>query len=171
MHLGKGEYEQAIAEFREVLVYHPNDADVRKAIATCLRAIGDDASAASEAEEAQKTLARAIAHWAQFQSREIPMYWEGELIGYFRVSPVLDDYPRIRGGWTSSGSRRAREFERILLRVDYCARSDLLRVRLGPDMAGECLVNSAPQIADQSGRVVGHYLQLTVITPPSAPHG
>src|SRR5262245_54388343 len=77
-HLARGEYAEAAATFREVLALRPDDADVRKALATCCRALGDDTGADDEVALAKAIARRAAEWWAHYLGQALPLVWEGE---------------------------------------------------------------------------------------------
>jgi hypothetical protein len=164
-HLARGEYTEAAAAFREALVARPDDPDLRRALATCCRALGDDAAAADEADRGRKIVRRAAEWWTRFRGQALPVVWEGDCIGHFTPGHA-DDYPRVKGRWTSSGSRRAGRFEGILLRPDYVTRPAPLRVRLGAGVGGEFLVSGVSVVLGPAGGQQAILLDLTVVTPP-----
>jgi|SRR5262245_31911231 len=164
-HLARGEYAPAAAVFREALAAHPDDPDLRRALATCYRALGDEASAADEAARAQEIVGRAVEWWTRFRGQALPLVWEGECVGHFTPGQA-DDYPRVKGAWTSSGSRQAGRFGTILLRPDYCTRRAYLRVSLGDGVGGEFLVSGVSLVLDLAGNQQAILLDLTVVTPP-----
>src|SRR5262249_56210896 len=87
----------------------PDDPDLRRALATCYRALGDEASAADEAARAQEIVGRAVEWWTRFRGQALPLVWEGECVGHFPPGQA-DDYPRVKGACTASRSPQARPF-------------------------------------------------------------
>src|SRR5262245_58232465 len=164
-HLSRGEYAEAAAAFREALAARPDDPDLHRALATCCRALGDEASAADAVDRAQETVRRAAEWWRRFVGQALPLVWEGEGVGHFTVGKT-DDYPRLKGGWTSSGSHRARRFGAILLEPGYCTRPAPLRVCLGAGVGGEFLVSGISLVLGPDGNQQAILLDLTVVTPP-----
>jgi tetratricopeptide (TPR) repeat protein len=164
-HLARGEYEQAEAALREALAARPDDPDLRRALAACHRALGDEASAEVEVDRGRQIARRVAEWWEQFRGRPLPLIWEGAVVGHFTPGRA-DDYPRVKGGWASAGSRAAGRFEGIVLRADYATRPEPLRVSLGDGVGGELLVSAVSVVLDPSGNQVGVLFDLTVITPP-----
>jgi tetratricopeptide (TPR) repeat protein len=161
-HLARSEYEQAIGAFRDALAISPDDPDLRKALAVCLRAVGDDAGAASEADRTREAVRRATERWARVEGRAVPLYWENELVGHFTKSPVNDDYPRIKGRFAAARSRAGRRFEEIVLGKEYPSRAERLRVRFG-GMPDEALVSGVFWIFDHTGTLALYLLELAVV--------
>jgi tetratricopeptide (TPR) repeat protein len=169
-HLAKSEYEPAIGAFRDALTISPDDPDLRNALAVCLRAIGDDAGAASEAERTREAVRQATERWAPVEGRAVALYWEGELVGHFTKSPVNDDYPRIKGRFAAARSRAGRRFEEIVLGKDYPSRTDRLRVQFG-GMPDEALVSGVTWILDHTGTLALYLLELAVVAPAATEPG
>jgi hypothetical protein len=164
-HLTRGEYAEAAAAFREALHSRPDDPDLRKALAMCCRALGDEEGATAEAKRDQELGRRGAEWWTRFRGVSLPLLWDGECVGHFTPGQV-DVYPKVKGGWTSSGSRQAQQFEAILLRADSCTLPEPLRLGLGAGVGGEYLVSGVSVVLDQGGHEQGVLLDLKVVRPP-----
>src|SRR5262245_28788018 len=82
-HLSRGEYAQAAAALREALAARPDDPDLRRALAACHRALGDEASANAEADRVRQVARRAAEWWEQRRGQALPLVWEGAVVGHF----------------------------------------------------------------------------------------
>src|SRR5262249_362390 len=133
-HLARGEYAPAAAVFREALGAPPDGPRFRRALAAVYRALGEEARCAREAARGLVSGRGGGERVGRWRGRGRPLVWEGEWVGHFTPGQA-DDYPRVKGAWTSSGSRQAGRFGTILLRPDYCTRRAYLRVSLGTGWA------------------------------------
>ena len=169
-HIMKGEYAQAARELSDAIKYYPEDPSLHESLAVCYRALGDEASANSATIKAQELIRQAAERWSPTWGPPLSVFWKGQLVGHFEGWPGDNDYPRINGKWTPLESALTKQFEAILLRDDYWDRPAPLRVRLGADPGGDCLVDCLvfEKIVGPTGKDFSCY---TIVLSPGVPPG